>query len=158
MRNGILMKLLFSFYYLSPMCSFVKDQFPFFIYRCIMFCFLFGKLSSRTMKSIFISRQLSGRVPNGPWDWKNFSVKYFHRDFFVFFFGLVLKKKANANKNHQSQHCYSPTLPLFWQGILNMLSEVSKRKILIGCEQLTSYFCWETNLVLSVIASLHLSP
>ena len=98
MRNGILMKLLFSFYYLSPMCSFVKDQFPFFIYRCIMFCFLFGKLSSRTMKSIFISRQLSGRVPNGPWDWKNFSVKYFHRDFFVFFLVSCLRKKQTQTK------------------------------------------------------------
>ena len=158
MRNEILLKLLFSFYYLSPMCSFPKDQFPFFIYRCIMFCFLFGKLSGGTMKNIFISRRLSGRVPSGPWDWKNLNVTYFHRDFFIFFFGLVLKKKANTNKIHQSQHCYSPTLPLFWQGIRNMLSEVSKRKIWIGCEQLTSYFCRATNLVLSVIASLHLSP
>lgn len=70
----------FLFYYVSPMCSFAKDQFPFFIYRCIMFCFLFGKLSSGTMKSIFISRRLSGRVPNGLWDWKNFNVTYFHRD------------------------------------------------------------------------------
>ena len=152
------MKLLFSFYYLSPMCSFAKDQFPFFIYRCIMFCFLFGKLSSGTMKSIFISRRLSGRVesPTVRETEKTLMSHIFIEIFSSFFW--FSEKKANANKNHQSQHCYSPTLPLFWQGILNMLSEVSKRKILIGCEQLTSYFCWETNLDLSVIASLHLSP
>ena len=146
MRNEIILKLLFSYYYLSPMCSFAKDQFPFFIYRCIMFCFLFGKLSSGTMKSIFISKRLSGRVPNGLWDWKNFNVTYFHRD--------LNKRKQKSSVLAR----YSPTPPLFWQGIRNMLSEVSKRKICIGCEQLASYFCWETNLVLSVIASLHLSP
>lgn len=146
MRNEILLKLLFSFYYLSPICSFAKDQFPFFIYRCIMFCFLFGKLSSGTMKSIFISRRLSGRVPNGLWDWKNFNVTYFHRD--------LNKRKQKSSVLAR----YSPTPPLFWQGIRNMLSEVSKRKICIGCEQLASYFCRATDLVLSVIASLHLSP
>ena len=146
MRNEILLKLLFLFYYVSPMCSFAKDQFPFFIYRCIMFCFLFGKLSSGTMKSIFISRRLSGRVPNGLWDWKNFNVTYFHRD--------LNKRKQKSSVLAR----YSPTPPLFWQGIRNMLSEVSKRKICIGCEQLASYFCRATNLVLSVIASLHLSP
>ena len=146
MRNEIILKLLFSFYYLSPMCSFAKDQFPFFIYRCIMFCFLFGKLSSGTMKSIFISRRLSGRVPNDLWDWKNFNVTYFHRD--------LNKRKQKSSVLAR----YSPTPPLFWQGIRNMLSEVSKRKICIGCEQLASYFCRATDLVLSVIASLHLSP
>lgn len=57
-----------------------RINFIFFIYRCIMFCFLFGKLSSGTMKSIFISRRLSGRVPSGLWDWKNFNVTYFHRN------------------------------------------------------------------------------
>ena len=150
MRNEILLKLLFSFYYLSPICSFAKYKFPFFIYRCIMFCFLFGKLSSGTMKSI--------ESPTVRETEKTLMSYIFIEFFSFFFFGLVLKKKANAKKIHQSQHCYSPTLPLFWQGIRNMLSEVSKRKICIGCEQLASYFCRATNLVLSVIASLHLSP